>query len=95
MSNKNRSIRIALARIYGSGCMFKKSGAEDYIEKLGTIKTYKTFKEKLHYKPKKIEVLEELESLHHLKHKSEGGKTDIENRCNNKHTSTPVYAHVT
>lgn len=79
MSNKNRSIRIALARIYGSGCMFKKSGAEDYIEKLGTIKTYKTFKEKLHYKPKKIEVLEELESLHHLKHKSEGGKTDIEN----------------
>ena len=71
MSNKNRSVRIALARIYGNGCMFLRSGAEDYVEKLGNIKTYKQFKEKLHYKPKKIEVLEEMMSLHHLKHKSE------------------------
>lgn len=79
MGNKNRSVRIALARIYGSGCMFKKSGVEDYIEKLGNIKTYKKYKESLHYKPKKIEVLEEMMSLHHLKHKSEGGRTDEAN----------------
>lgn len=79
MSNKNRSIRIALTRIYGPGCMFLRSGAENYIEKLGNIKTYKTYKQSLHYKPKKIEVLEEIETLHHLQHKSENGHTDIYN----------------
>lgn len=79
MSNKNRSIRIALTRIYGPGCMFLRSGAENYIEKLGNIKTYKTYKQSLHYKPKKIEVLEEIETLHHLQHKAEGGHTDIYN----------------
>lgn len=78
-SKKNKSIRIALAQVYGSGCMFKKSGAEKYIEKLGHIKTYKKFKEERHYTSKKIKALENLLTLHHLKHKSEGGKASIEN----------------
>lgn len=76
---KNRSVRIALAQVYGSGCMFKKSGAEKYVEKLGTIKTYKEFKEERHYTSKKVRSLENLLSLHHLIHKSEGGKTNIDN----------------
>ena len=46
-NKKNKKIRIALAQIYGSGCMFKKSGAEKYVEKLGKIKTYKTYKCKI------------------------------------------------
>lgn len=80
MSNKkNKQIRLALARIYGSGCMFKKSGAEKYIEKLGHIKTYKKFKEEKHYTSKKIKTLESLLTLHHLKHKSEGGKAEVQN----------------
>lgn len=45
MSKSNREIRIALARIFGSGCMFRKSHVEEFVESLGTIKTYKRFKE--------------------------------------------------
>lgn len=78
-SKKNKSIRIALAQVYGSGCMFKRSGAEKYIEKLGHIKTYKKYKEERHYTSKKIKALENLLTLHHLKHKSEGGKASVEN----------------
>lgn len=77
--SKNRSVRIALAQVYGSGCMFKKSGAEKYIEKLGHIKTYKQFKEERKYTSKKTKALENLMTLHHLLHKSEGGKASIEN----------------
>lgn len=79
MGNQNRSARIMLARIYGSGCMFKKSGAERYVEKLGTIKTYKRYKEERRYTSKKIKALESLMTYHHLKHKSNGGKPTIEN----------------
>lgn len=79
MGNQNRNARIMLARIYGSGCMFKKSGAEKYIEKLGTIKTYKVFKEEKRYTSKKIKALENLMTYHHLKHKANGGKPTVEN----------------
>lgn len=78
-NKKNKKIRIALARLYGSGCMFKKSGAEKYIEKLGHIKTYKKYKQEKHYTSKKIKALENLLTLHHLKHKSEGGKAEVQN----------------
>ena len=80
MKNKsNRSARIALARIYGSGCMFRKSKAENYIEKLGTIKTYKRYKQERHYTSKKIKALESLMTFHHLVHKSQGGRATVEN----------------
>lgn len=79
MSNDNRSARLALASIFGSGCMFKKSHAEQYVEKLGTIKTYKKYKEEKHYTSKKVKCLENMMTLHHLKHKSEGGRATIQN----------------
>lgn len=79
MGSDNRRARLALASIFGSGCMFKKSHAEEYIEKLGTIKTYKRFKEEKHYTGKKTKCLESIMTLHHLKHKSEGGKATIQN----------------
>lgn len=79
MGSDNRRARLALASIFGSGCMFKKSHAEEYIEKLGTIKTYKRFKEEKHYTGKKSKCLENMMTLHHLKHKSEGGRATIEN----------------
>ncbi len=80
MKNKsNRAARIALARIYGSGCMFKKSNAEGYIEKLGTIKTYKKYKQERHYTSKKVKALESLMTYHHIIHKSAGGRATVEN----------------
>lgn len=79
MSNKNRKIRIELARIYGSGCFFLRSGAEKYIERLGTIRTYRKYKEGLKFKSKKMKVYEDIMTFHHLVHKSEGGPTSVEN----------------
>ena len=79
MSNDSRKVRLALASIFGSGCMFKKSHAEQFVEKLGTIKTYKKFKEEKHYKSKKTRCLENVMTLHHLKHRSEGGKATVQN----------------
>lgn len=79
MSNDNRSARLALASIFGSGCMFKKSHAEEYVEKLGTIKTYKIYKTEKRYTPKQVKCLEQRMTLHHLKHKSEGGRATIQN----------------
>ena len=78
-SRSNRKIRIALARIFGEGCMFKKSHAEQYIEKLGNIKTYRIYKREKHYTPKQVRQLEAWLTLHHLKHRAEGGATTIEN----------------
>lgn len=79
MSKSNREIRIKLARIFGSGCMFQKSHAEEYIKKIGTIKTYKQFKNETHYKSKKVKALQSLMTLHHLQHTSENGDTTVNN----------------
>ena len=79
MSNKNRSVRLALARIYGNGCMFLRSGAEQYIENLGNIRTYKKYKAGLKFKSKKMQIYEDILTLHHLQHKAEGGKASVEN----------------
>lgn len=92
MSNKNRSVRIALAQVYGSGCMFKKSGAEKFIEKLGTIKTYKQFKEERKYTSKKTKALENLLTLHHLRHKSERWQSKYRKWSNNKLSGSLVHA---
>lgn len=78
-SKKNRKIREALERIYGEGCMFQKARIEKRIEQLGGIKTYKQFKEQHRYTLKKIKAFENIQTLHHLQHKSENGKTTIEN----------------
>lgn len=59
--------------------MFRKSHAEEFVEKLGTIKTYKQFKEEKHYTSKKTRCLEQMMTLHHLKHKAEGGKATVQN----------------
>lgn len=78
-SGSNRKVRIALASVFGSGCMFKKSHAEEFVEKLGKITTYKKFKEQKHYTAKDVKRLEAVMTLHHLKHRSEGGETSARN----------------
>lgn len=79
MSKSNREIRVALASVFGSGCMFRKSHAEQFVEKLGKITTYKKFKEEKHYTAKDVKRLEAVMTLHHLRHRSEGGPTTAEN----------------
>lgn len=59
--------------------MFRKSHAEEFVEKLGTIKTYKRFKQEKRYTGKKAKRLEQTMTLHHLQHCSEKGSTSVEN----------------
>lgn len=79
MSSDNSKKRRQLEQIYGKGCMFRKANIEDKIERLQTIKTYKVFLKETRYTGKKISQLERNMTYHHLRHRSEGGKTDIEN----------------
>lgn len=77
--SSNKQARDKLEAIYGKGCMFKKGHIEDQIEKLRTIKTYKTFLKETRYTGKKIRLLERNMTYHHLQHESEGGKATEEN----------------
>ena len=82
MSEDNSKARRRLEKIYGKGCMFKKAHIEEQIEALQTkrvIKSYKVFLKETRYTGKKIRQLEGNMTYHHLRHRSEGGKTDVEN----------------
>lgn len=79
MSADNSKARRRLEKVYGKGCMFKKAHIEERIESLRTIKTYKKFLKETKYTGKKIKQLEENMTYHHLRHRSEGGKTDLDN----------------
>lgn len=79
MSGKNRSKRKELARMYGKGCFFNRAHIAERIEKMGGIKTFKTFVTEKKFKGKKIS---HKISFHHLKHKTEGGETSLENGAN-------------
>lgn len=76
---KNEAARKELERIYGKGCMFTKAHCEEQIEALRTIKTFKRYKQEKRYTGKKIKELARQMTYHHLKHRSEGGKTNLEN----------------
>ena len=72
----NKIIKEKLMKQYGKGCMFEKAKIAERIEAMGGIDTFKTFVSKKRYKGQKIS--KQL-TLHHLKHRSEGGKTSVEN----------------
>lgn len=76
---ENRAAREELERIYGKGCMFTKAHCEEQIEALRTIKTFKRFRQEKRYTGKKIKELARQMTYHHLQHRSEGGKTNLEN----------------
>ena len=78
----NTKGRHQLEQIYGKGCMFKKAKVEEQIYALRQkriIKSYKSFLKETKYTLKKIRQLEGNMTYHHLKHRSEGGKTNVEN----------------
>ena len=59
--------------------MLEKAGIEKIIEDRKTIKTFKKFLQEKRFTIKAIKKYRKQMSLHHLKHKSEGGKTTLEN----------------
>lgn len=76
---ENRAARKQLESIYGKGCMFAKAHCEEQIEALRTIKTFRMYKQEKRYTGKKIKELARQMTYHHLKHRSEGGRTTLEN----------------
>lgn len=76
---QNKTIRERLEKQYGKGCMFKKANIEEKIEKRGTIKTFKRYLKEKRFRGKFLRLYAKQMNLHHLKHRSEGGKTTVEN----------------
>jgi hypothetical protein len=73
-----------LERTYGKKDMFVEAKVEQQIEEINKsrkkpIRTYKQYKKHCKYKRSKETLLEKRLSLHHLLHKSESGKTTLEN----------------
>ena len=68
MSNKNRSAKKELERLYGKGCFFNRARCAERIEAMGGIKTFKIFVQEKRFKGKPIS--HQITS-HHLNHKSE------------------------
>ena len=69
--SKNSTIRSILSMKYGKGCFFKRAKIAERIEKMGGIKTYKTFIEEKRFTAKEVKKLENNISFHHLQHISE------------------------
>lgn len=76
---ENKTARKRLQRKYGKGCMFENAHCEQQIEKLRTIKTFKKYLEEKKYKSNEIRKKQKKLSYHHLKHRSEGGRTTLDN----------------
>ena len=79
MSNKNRSARKELERLYGKGCFFNRAHCAEKIEAIGGIRTFKKFVQERKFKG--LPISHQI-TYHHLKHKSEGGKATTENGAN-------------
>ena len=75
----NKHKREQLEEIYGRGSMFQKSKAEEYVETLPRIKGIKKYIQERRYSGTQMAKLITQMQYHHMKHKSEGGKTTIEN----------------
>ena len=75
----NKQRREELEAIYGKGCMFEKSKAEEYVSSLPRIKGFKVFIKERHFTSKEIAQLKKRMNYHHLEHRAEGGQTTLEN----------------
>lgn len=69
--SSNKTIHRLLAQMYGDKCMFIEAHLEDIH--------YRRYLKLKKYKCKDIIKLKRVLTVHHLKHKSEGGKTNLEN----------------
>lgn len=69
--SSNKTIHRLLAQMYGDKCMFIEAHLEDIH--------YRRYLKLKKYKCKDIIKLKRILTVHHLKHKSEGGKTNLDN----------------
>lgn len=74
--SSNKGAKNKLIEIYGEHCMFARARIAERIEKMGGIRTYKSYVAEKKFKGKKI--AKQL-TYHHLVHKSDGGKATVEN----------------
>ena len=79
MGKSNRSAKKELERIYGKGCFFERANIAERIEAMGGIRTFKIFVQEKKFKGKPIS---HQITYHHLRHRSEGGKSTVENGAN-------------
>lgn len=80
MGTDNKSARHLLERLYGKGCMFERAHIPERLLQLDIkIKGYRLYVSETRYKRRKINKLESTMTYHHLQHRSEGGRTTIEN----------------
>ena len=76
MGKSNKRAKEELIRIYGDGCMFEKARIAQRIERMGGIKTYRSYVADKRFRGKSIK--KQL-TYHHLQHKSDGGPATVEN----------------
>lgn len=76
MGKGNKKAKDKLIAIYGNNCMFASAKIAERIERMGGIRTYKSYVAEKKFKGKKISS--QL-TYHHLKHRSEGGPATVEN----------------
>jgi len=74
--SSNKGAKNKLIEIYGKHCMFERARIAERIERMGGIRTYRSYLVDKKFKGKKI--VKQL-TYHHLKHCSEGGKATVEN----------------
>lgn len=89
MSNKNRSAKKELERLYGKGCFFDRARCAERIEAMGGIKTFKIFVQEKRFKGKPIS---HQITYHHLKHKSERRQSHCRQWSKRRRNCTPIYS---
>lgn len=76
----NRGAKQELERMFGKGCMFRNFNIEKELSQLHpTITSYRIYLKQTRYTGKQINQLERNMTYHHLRHRSEGGKTTLDN----------------
>ncbi|MBR6688775.1 MAG: hypothetical protein IKL68_02025 [Clostridia bacterium] len=74
--SSNKGAKNKLIEIYGKHCMFERAKVAERIERMGGIRTYKSYLVDKKFKGKRI--VKQL-TYHHLVHKADGGRATVEN----------------
>ena len=88
MGKSNKRAKAALLEIYGDGCMFEKARIAEKIERMGGIKTYRSYVAEKRFKGKAIK--KQL-TYHHLRHKSERWTSNSRKRSSSRGYGTRIF----
>lgn len=88
MGKSNKRAKSALIEIYGDGCMFEKARIAEKIEKMGGIRTYRSYVSEKRFKGKSIK--KQL-TYHHLRHKSERWTSNSRKWSSSRSHSTRIF----